>query len=73
MTKRIAAALLWFYVGWSSWAFIANAGDLTPFFGPVLGAALAAVLAGDPMHRIWTPRVSRDLINSRLESIHPTA
>lgn len=73
MTKRIAAALLWFFAGWWTWAFIANAGDLTPLFGPVLGAALAAVFAGDPMHRIWTPRVSNDRINNRLESIHAHA
>jgi hypothetical protein len=73
MTKRIAAALLWFFAGWSTWAFIANAGDLTPLFGPVLGAVLAAVFAGDPMHRIWTPRVSRDLVRSRLESMYANA
>jgi len=73
MTKRIAAALLWFFAGWYAWALIAIAGDLTPLFGPVVGAALAAVFAGDPMHRIWTVRVSNDLIKSRLESIHANA
>lgn len=73
MTKRIVAALLWFYAGWSMWAFIASVGDLTPLVGPVLGAALASVFAADPMHRIWTPRVSKRLIKNRLESIHATA
>jgi hypothetical protein len=73
MTKRIAAALLWFFAGWYGWAFIATVGDLTPLFGPVLGAVLAAVVAGDPMHWIWTPRVSYDRIRSRLESIHAGA
>jgi hypothetical protein len=73
MTKRIAAALLWFFVGWYTWAFIAIVGDLTPLFGPVLGAALASVFAADPMHRIWTPRVSNERIKSRLESIHVNA
>jgi hypothetical protein len=73
MTKRIAAALLWFFAGWYAWAFIATVGDLTPLFGPVLGAVLAAVFAGDPMHRIWMPRVSHARIKRRLESIHATA
>jgi hypothetical protein len=73
MTKRIVAALLWSFAGWGTWAFIASVGDLTPLFGPVLGAVLAAVFAGDPMHRIWMPRVSKKLIKSRLESIHATA
>lgn len=73
MTKRIAAALLWFFAGWYTWAFIATVADLTPLLGPVLGAALAGVVAGDPMHWIWTPRVANDLIRSRLESIHASA
>ncbi len=70
MTKRIAAALLWFFAGWYAWAFIASVGDLTPLWGPVLGATLAAFIAGDPMHRIWTPRVSTKRINARLQSLH---
>ena len=73
MVKRIAAGLLWFLAGWYAWAFIASVGDLTPLWGPVLGATLAAMFAGDPMHRIWTPRVSTDRINSRLEAIHTQA
>jgi hypothetical protein len=73
MTKRIAAALLWFFAGWYAWAFIASVGDLTPLFGPVLGTVLASVFAGDPMHTIWTPRVSKRLIRRRLESIHAAA
>ena len=73
MTKRIAAALSWFFAGWSVWALIATVADVTPLFGPVLGASLAGVVAGDPMHRIWTPRVAKDLIRSRLEAIHTSA
>lgn len=73
MTKRIAAALLWFFAGWYAWGLIAYLGDLTPLFGPVLGTVLASVVAGDPMHRIWGPRVSMRLIKRRIESIHATA
>jgi hypothetical protein len=64
MTKRIAAALLWFLAGWYAWAFIASAAGLPALWGPVLGATLAVIFAGDPMQRIWTPRVSTDRIYS---------
>ena len=69
MTKRTASALLWFVAGWYAWATVATVGDLTPVFGPLLGAALAAVFAGDPMHKIWTPPISGDRVNSGLGSI----
>ena len=69
MGKRILTALLWFFAGWCVWAFIAAFADLTPLFGPLLGAALASVIAGDPMHQIWTPRVSTERIQGRLESV----
>ncbi len=73
MTKRMAAALLWFMTGWYAWALIAATFGLTPLFGPVLGTILAAFVAGDPMHRIWTPRASSKRINSRLKSISSRA
>lgn len=73
MKKRLLAAFLWFAAGWYTWAFIASVAGLTPLFGPVLGAALAMFVAGDPMHRIWTPRVSSERINNRLEAIHSRA
>jgi hypothetical protein len=69
MTKRVAAALLWFLAGWCAWGLIAALTSVSPLFGPVLGAAIAALVAGDPMHKIWGPRVSTERINSRLESI----
>ncbi len=53
MKKRIAVALLWFYATWYAWAIVANFLGLTELAGPVLGAAAAGLLAGDPMHRIW--------------------
>jgi hypothetical protein len=73
MTKRLTAALLWFVTGWYAWALIAATFGLTPFFGPVIGATLAAFIAGDPMHRIWTPRASSERINGRLEAISSRA
>ena len=54
MKKRVAAGLLWFYVTWYAWAVIASFVGLTDLVGPVLAALVAALLAGDPMHRIWS-------------------
>ena len=59
MKKRLAAALLWFYVTWYAWALVASLMGVTELAGPVLGAALAAFIAGDPMHRIWSQRTER--------------
>ena len=53
MKKRILAGLLWFYVAWFAWAFVAAYAGLSELWGPVLGAAVAMLIAGDPMGRIW--------------------
>ncbi len=53
MKKRVLAGLLWFYVTWYAWSFIAAYAGLTELWGPVLGAAVAMLIAGDPMGRIW--------------------
>ena len=63
MFKRAASALLWFLAGWYGWSFIASATDLAPVWGPILGTILAAVIAGDPMHRIWAPRGSAERVS----------
>jgi hypothetical protein len=60
MKKRAAAAILWFYAGWYAGASIAFIAGLSPVLGPILGAAAATFVAGDPRHVIWTRRaVSR--------------
>jgi hypothetical protein len=58
MTKRVIAALLWFYAGWYAGAFIAEMLGVTPLLGPVIGAAAAGLIAGDPRRIIWTARSS---------------
>ncbi len=61
--KRTTAALLWFYTGWTAGAFAEyiaaqNGVTIGPAFGLVLGAAAAALFAGDPRRLIWSrPRV----------------
>ena len=53
MTKRILAAVLWFFAGWYLGAFIAFMVGVPDLLGPVLGFASAAVFAGDPLGVIW--------------------
>ena len=54
MTKRVAAAFLWFYTGWYAGAFLAEMLGVSPVIGPILGAAAAGFLVGDPLGIIWT-------------------
>jgi hypothetical protein len=56
MKKRIFAAFLWFYTGWYAGAIIADFLALTPALGPIIGAAAAALIVGDPRRIIWTSR-----------------
>ena len=56
--KRIAAAMLWFYTGWTAGAFVEflaaqNGTRIEPVFGIVIGTAAAALFAGDPRRIIW--------------------
>jgi hypothetical protein len=54
--KRVAAAILWFFAGWYAASFVAFLLGAPDVLGPIVGAVLAAVFAGDPFGRIWTPR-----------------
>lgn len=54
MKKRILAAFLWFYAGWYAGAMLADVIGISPLFGPLLGAAAAALIVGDPRQIIWT-------------------
>lgn len=53
MKKRIAAAILWFYVGWFVGSLLAFALGLSLALGPILATAAAAFVAGDPGRLIW--------------------
>ena len=54
MTKRVAAAFLWFYTGWYAGAMIAAIFGVSPVIGPIVGAAAAGFFVGDPLRIIWT-------------------
>ncbi len=73
MSKRIAAAFLWFFAGWSMTAFIAFLIGVPDVLGPVVGAAFAAIIAGDPRGIIWRParqaEKTRAVAKSRLEEL----
>lgn len=53
MKKRIIAALIWFYTGWYGGALLADFLGLSLYLGPLVGAAVAALIAGDPRGIIW--------------------
>jgi hypothetical protein len=59
MAKRILAAFLWFYTGWYAGAMLAEILSVSPALGPILGAAAAGLIVGDPRRMIWTARTAR--------------
>jgi hypothetical protein len=56
MKKRVLAAFLWFYTGWYGGAILADLIGVSPVLGPIIGAAAAALIVGDPRRIIWTAR-----------------
>ena len=56
MLKRVLAALLWFYAGWYAGNVLADLVGVSMMLGPIIGAAAAALVAGDPRRIIWTAR-----------------
>ena len=58
MSKRILAAFLWFYAGWYAGAMLAEFIGVSPVIGPIIGAAAAALIAGDPRRMIWARAAS---------------
>jgi len=65
MKKRILAAFLWFYAGWYGGALLADFIGISPMLGPIVGAAAAALIVGDPRHLIWTARSLRPVESER--------
>ena len=61
MTKRILAAFLWFYTGWYAGAMLAEILSVSPALGPILGAAAAGLIVGDPRGMIWKRRTVRSM------------
>ncbi|HYM83967.1 MAG TPA: hypothetical protein VEY67_07445 [Candidatus Dormibacteraeota bacterium] len=66
MKKRVAAAVLWLFAGWYAGAFIAWMLGISSVFGPVLGIAAAALIAGDPLQVIW---LSAEVAKSRRKTL----
>jgi hypothetical protein len=59
MTKRVLAAILWFYTGWYAGAMLAEFIGVSPVLGPIIGAAAAGLIVGDPRRIIWNARAAR--------------
>ena len=58
MKKRTFAAILWFYTGWYAGAILAEFLSVSPVLGPIIGAAAAGLIVGDPRRIIWTARTA---------------
>ena len=57
-TKRVLAAILWFYSGWYAGAMLAEFVGVSALLGPIIGAAAAGLIVGDPRRIIWTARTA---------------
>jgi hypothetical protein len=68
--KRLVAATLWLFAMWYLGSFVAYMLNVPDLLGPALGITSGVIVGIDPRHRIWTPRVSTDRINSRLKTLH---
>lgn len=64
MTKRLAAAILWFLSGWTVGNALAIFVGVPDHAGPILGLAAAAVFAGDPLGIIWVKRADPATVRS---------
>lgn len=69
MTKRVLAAMLWFYTGWYAGAILAEFVGVSPVLGPLIGAAAAGLIAGDPRRIIWTARARVPAVVTTPESL----
>jgi len=65
MTKRVLAAILWFYSGWYAGAMLAEFVGVSALLGPIIGAAAAGLIVGDPRRIIWTARTATAASTSR--------
>jgi hypothetical protein len=67
--KRVLAVFLWFYAGWYAGAMLAEFLGISPALGPIIGAAAAALIAGDPRGFIWIQRAPASLPEAPAESL----
>ena len=66
MTKRIIAAVLWFYAGWYLGAELAMVLSLSPLLGPMLGGAAAIFIVSGPGRIMWRTRTRTQRSTSAL-------
>ena len=54
-TKRLLAAVLWFFTGWYAWNFLAAVIGLSGALGPIAGIVLAIAITWLPAQRWAVP------------------
>ena len=71
--KRIAAAPLWFLVGWFVGSVAAWTLGLGPFVAPIAATLLAGFIVADPLDLIWDrSKAVRTTAIARLSASHHT-
>ena len=58
MNVRIASGVLWFLAGWAVGAVFSRALGISQVIDPLVGAAWAALIVGDPRHILWRVRAA---------------
>jgi hypothetical protein len=72
MKKRVFAGVLWLYATWYAWSVIATLIGVSTAPGPLFGLLAALLLAGDPLHRIWSQPAARAArVGARAPSADP--
>jgi hypothetical protein len=59
MLMRTAAGLLWFFASWMIGGVVALATGVPGWMAPLIGVAVGAFVAADPIRLMWAPRPKR--------------
>jgi hypothetical protein len=73
MKKRVLSAFLWFYCGWYAGAMIASIIGVSPMLGPIVGAAAAMLIAGDPRGIIWPRKAAEPAATASAPATAPVS
>lgn len=65
MNKRAVASLLWFAMIWVAYEILWSVTGVLRPIGPVIAAAVAAVVAVDPLGALWPKAARRESTSLR--------
>jgi hypothetical protein len=73
MTKRIAAALLWYFAIWVGFEVVWSLTGIPRAIGPIVATAVSAFVGVDPAGLFWprTAKAGRSLNAAERTAAHP--